>query len=61
MCRRGRLDSSASSEFANEKAIGPILDLPEEKFIIEADKVGDLGSASIYDILRTTCSGASID
>jgi hypothetical protein len=42
------LDSSASSELANEKAIGPILDLPEEKFVIEADKVGDLGSASIY-------------
>jgi hypothetical protein len=54
------LDSSVSSEFANEKAIGPILDLPEEKFVIEADKVGDLGSASIYDILRNTCSGASI-
>jgi hypothetical protein len=42
------LDSSASSEFASGKAIGPILDLPEEKLVIEADKVGDLGSPSIY-------------
>jgi hypothetical protein len=42
------LDSFALGEFANGKAIGPILDLAEEKFVIEADKVGDLGSASIY-------------
>jgi hypothetical protein len=42
------LDSSALGELANEKASDPILDLPEEKFVIEADKVGDLGSASIY-------------
>jgi 3-oxoacyl-[acyl-carrier-protein] synthase III len=46
------LDSSVSSEFANGKAIGPILDLPEEKFFIEADKIGNLGSASIWVALH---------
>jgi 3-oxoacyl-[acyl-carrier-protein] synthase-3 len=48
------------------EVLAPVLDIPQEKFVIEADRVGNLGSASIWlalHHLRTSgrlCDGDSV-